>query len=129
MIFSSKSHKARTLSAQIRAAEQRVSNRQRQIGIHAAAITEKVERQLSTPPNLLLAGGIGFILGEITQKAPIATSKNGTAATAATPLKTAMNLFASLQSVYAFLPLVLVAITALDSKPAASKSTVDKASH
>ncbi len=121
MMFISKSHKSRTLSAQIRAAEQRVSDRQRQIAVHATTITQKVERQMSQPPNLLLAGGIGFILGEVTQKAPVMTCKNGDA-TPPAPLKIAMNLLASLQAVYAFLPLALLVITALESKPAQAES-------
>lgn len=121
MMFISKSHKSRTLSAQIRAAEQRVSDRQRQIAVHAATITQKVERQMSKPPNLLLASGIGFILGEVTQKAPVMTGKNGDA-TATTPLKVVMHLLASLQAVSAFLPLALLVITALESKPPASGS-------
>lgn len=115
MISISKIRKSRTLSAQIRATERRVLNRQRQVGIHTAVITQQLKRQISTPPNLLLAGGIGFILGELTQKAPVITSKNGTT-TATTPLKVAFNLFSSLQTVYAFLPLVLMAITAFESK-------------
>jgi hypothetical protein len=120
MTFFPSRHKQQpTLSVQIRAAERRISSRQRQIGMDTATITQKIGRQLSAPPNLLLAGGIGFIIGELTKQSPT-TDGNGKdgPANKTTPFKRALNLFSSLQTLYTALPLVLMMASAYETKTA-----------
>lgn len=112
----SKHHKPLSLSAQIRATERRVSNRRRQFGIHTAAISQKIGKQLSTPPNLLLASGIGFIIGEFTRQTPQAIDKANEGQTSKTsPLKIALNLFSSIHTLYTALPLFLIIKSTYDS--------------
>ncbi len=112
-------HKPPSLGMKILAAEQRVSCRKRQIGIHSATLTQKIAQQLTTMPNLLLASGMGFILGEVT-KQPTAMDENGNnrPSTQTSPLKTALTLFSSMQTLYTALPLVLVIKSAYETKTA-----------
>ncbi|MDD2722832.1 MAG: hypothetical protein PHH59_02250 [Methylovulum sp.] len=72
---------------------------------------------LTTPPNLLLACGIGFIIGELTKQFP-ATDENGNngPANKTTPFKITLNLFSSIQTLYTALPLVLMMTSAFETK-------------
>ncbi len=112
-------HKPPSLGMKILAAEQRVSCRKRQIGIHSATLTQKIAQGLTTTPNLLLASGMGCIIGEVT-KQPTTTDGNGNnrPATQTTPLKTVLTLLSSIQALYAALPLVLVIKSAYETKAA-----------
>ena len=99
-----KYRKPPSLSAQIRIAERRVSERQKQVRVYRTALSQNILRQLAAPPNLLLASGIGFILGELT-KSTVKRSANRQL-TKTTPLKKALHLFSSLHTIYTALPLV-----------------------
>jgi hypothetical protein len=96
-----------SLTAQIRAAEQQVLHRQRAVGVCAAALVRKLHQQMTAPATLLLAGGIGFIVGELTQHPspafPGTANKPRPAET--TPWRTALNLLASAHTLYTALPL------------------------
>ena len=96
-----------SLTAQIRAAEQQVLHRQRAVGARAAALVRKLHQQMTAPATLLLAGGIGFIVGELTQHPssafPGTADKPRPAET--TPWRTALNLLASAHTLYTALPL------------------------
>lgn len=98
---------AKSLTTQIEDAEQLVLDRQRKVGIRTAMLTRKSYRQITDPVTLLLAGGIGFIIGELTKRRPQklrgGAGKPYTAET--TPLKTALNLITSAQTLYTALPL------------------------
>jgi len=91
-----------SLEAQIRAAERQVSSRQRRAAVRAAALATAVRRQISAPSSLLLAGGAGFILGELTR--PQVSTAQGAAgqasAAGATPLRAALNLLGSARALY-----------------------------
>lgn len=131
MIIPSKHHKQQlSLCGQIRAAELRVSNRQRQIGMVTATLTKKIGQQLSTPANLLLAGGIGFILGELTKQPSTKDKKcNNLPKNKATPFKIALNLISSIRTVYSALPLVLIMTSAYKkntAKPTPEPSTASE---
>lgn len=98
---------ARSLTSQIKDAEWQVLTRQRDVDLRAATLVHKIHQQMTAPATLLLAGGIGFIIGELTKRQ---THKSrGTAdkphAAATTPLRTALNLMASVQTLYTALPI------------------------
>jgi hypothetical protein len=115
--------RASSLSAQIRATERRVASRQRQIRIHAGIVSHKIESQLTTPTNLLLASGMGFIIGELTKNNQTVCGNGKDRATTTSPLKIALNLFSSIRTVYAALPLVLVVTSAFETKAAQTATT------
>ena len=99
--------KSKSLTAQIRDAEQQVLNRQQGVGVRTAALVRKIHQQMTAPATLLLAGGIGFIVGELTQHPspafPGTANKPRPAET--TPWRTALNLLASAHTLYTALPL------------------------
>lgn len=55
----------KSLSAQIRETEAQVLECQRSVLIRAGVLVQKTQRQMIAPSNLLLAGGVGFIIGEL----------------------------------------------------------------
>lgn len=98
----------KSLTAQINAAERQVLNRRQEVGIRTAALVRKIRHQMTAPATLLLAGGIGFMIGELTKR-PTAkfrgtVDKPHTAET--TPLRIALNLMTSARTLYTALPLV-----------------------
>ena len=97
----------KSLTAQIRDAERQVLNRQRGVGVRAAALVRTIHQQLTAPATLLLAGGIGFIMGELTQRHP--PQSRGTddkpRAAETTPLRTMLNFMTSAHALYTALPL------------------------
>ncbi len=102
-----KRNKSKSLRAQIRAAEQELLNRQQRTGIRTVTLVRKIQQQLTAPIILLLAGGMGFILGELTQRQ---TAKSRGAAdklstTETTPLRTGINLITSIHTLYSASPL------------------------
>jgi hypothetical protein len=99
--------KPKSLTAQIRDAERQVLNRQRRVGVSAATLVRKIHQQMTAPATLLLAGGIGFIIGELTKRQP--PKSPGTAdkprADEPSPLTTALNLITSIRTLYMALPI------------------------
>ena len=99
-------NKPTSLAARIREAERQVSDRRSGVGVRAATLVRKIHRQMTAPASLLLAGGIGFVIGELTTRTP---NVRGTAeppgADQATPLRTVLNLFTSVRTLYAALPI------------------------
>jgi hypothetical protein len=100
--------KPKSLTAQIRDAERKVLIRQRGFDDRAAMLTRKIHQQMTKPVTLLLASGIGFILGELTQcqnpKSHSATDEPRAAET--TPLRTTLNFMTFAHTLYTALPLV-----------------------
>lgn len=98
---------AKSLTTQIKDVEQQVLDRQRKVGIRTAMLIRKTYQQMTDPVTLLLASGIGFIIGELTKRCPQklrgAASKPHAAET--TPLKTALSLITSARTLYTALPL------------------------
>lgn len=101
-------NKTKSLTVQIRQAERQVLKRQRGVGIRADMVARKIRQQMTAPATLLLAGGIGFIIGELTKRRPPkfrgAADKSGIAGT--TPLRTVLNLVTTAHTFYRALPLV-----------------------
>ena len=103
--FSSVS-KSKSLTAQIKDAEQKILIRHRGVGVRATTLIKKIHQEMTAPTTLLLAGGIGFIIGELTTRqttnSPDATNKQSTVQIS--PLKTALNLITLIHSLYIALP-------------------------
>ncbi len=99
--------KSKSLTAQIRDAERQVLHRQRQVDLRAATMVRKIRQQMTAPATLLLAGGFGFILGELSKCRP--QQFRGTAvnpqAAGISPLRVALNLLTSARTLYTALPL------------------------
>ena len=99
--------KSLSLRTQIGDAERELLNRQRRVGVRTATLVRNIHQQVTAPATLLLAGGIGFILGELTQRQT--TKSRGAAGklriTETTPLRTALNLMTSIHTLYTALPL------------------------
>lgn len=96
----------RSLAARIRAAEQQVSYHRRGVGFRATALVRKIHQQMTSPGSLLLAGSIGFMIGELTTRTP---PLRGTAehpgVDPTTPIKTVLNLLTSVRALYTALPI------------------------
>lgn len=96
-----------SLSAQIKDAEQRVLNRNQKISVGTTALVKKVQQQMIAPRSFIFAAGIGFLLGEITKREPSKirsiNDKPGTAQVS--PLRTALSLVTSIQTLYTALPI------------------------
>ena len=99
--------KSLTLTVQIRDAEQEVLKRQQRICVRTATLVRKIHQQMTAPATLLLAGGIGFIIGEITKRQIPNSSGSADKPRAAetTPLRTVLNLMTSIHTLYTALPL------------------------
>lgn len=99
---------AKPLTDEIKDAEWQVIKRQQLIDVRAHTLARKIKQQMTEPVSLMLAGGIGFIIGELTKRQPskarVTVVKERRTETAS-PLKAAMNLFTSLQTLYTALPL------------------------
>jgi hypothetical protein len=98
--------KSTSLAAQIRDTEQKILIRHRGVSVSATTLIKKVHQEMTAPSTLLLAGGIGFIIGELTKRqttsSPDATNKQSTVQIS--PVKTALNLITLMHSLYIALP-------------------------
>jgi len=101
--------KPKSLATQIREAEHQVSNRQRKVSASGATLARQIHQQMTTPASLMLAGGIGFILGELTKRhtgKAQGTADKTRSSTVTVPLTTAINFITSAYTLYtAVLPL------------------------
>lgn len=96
-----------SLSAQIKDAEQQILSRQRSISVSTDTLVRKMQQQMIAPTTFLFAAGVGFLLGEITKREPSKargiTDKPHTVETS--PLRTALSLVTSIQTLYTALPI------------------------
>ncbi|WP_432744859.1 hypothetical protein ABXJ76_05380 [Methylobacter sp. G7] len=98
--------KPKTLAVQIRDTERQLLSRQQGIDIRTATLIRKIHRQLATPATLLLAGGIGFIIGELTKRYPPPKFRSSVArpqTVGTSPLRIVLNLIASARTLYSAL--------------------------
>jgi hypothetical protein len=119
--------KPSSINAQIRDTEQQILNHQRAINSRAKVLTGKLQQQIIIKPaTLLLAVGIGFILGELTQchRGSIA---NKPQAGETSPLKIALNLLATARTLYAALPLILMIRSRYQSSTSEQKTRASDA--
>lgn len=114
-----------SLSAQIKDAEQQVLNRKQKISVNTATLVRKMQKQMIAPTTFLFAAGIGFLLGEITKHEPSKThaTTNQSNTVETSPLKTALSLVTSIQTLYTALPIAWMINTI------SRKGTSDQAPH
>lgn len=96
-----------SLTARIREAEQQLADRRQGLAGRAAALVRKIHEQLTSPASLLLAGGLGFMTGELTrqQRCQSVDTADAPGVAGTSPLNAAINLFASARTLYTALPL------------------------
>jgi hypothetical protein len=98
------------LEDQIEDAQRQVVKHHQAVDYRTNVLVRNLYRQLTDPSSLLLAGGIGFIMGELTKRRPsssrgTADKAHGTPTETTSPLKVALNLLTSAQTLYTALPL------------------------
>jgi len=101
--------RAKSLTAQIRHAERQVLKRRRKVGVRADRLVRKIHQQMTAPATLLLAAGIGFIIGEITKRQSPrfrGDAADNPRADRTTPLRAVLNFVTSVHTFYRALPLV-----------------------
>ena len=103
--------KPKSLATHIREAERQVLIRQRCVDVRAATLVRTIHRQLTAPATLLLAGGVGFIIGELTKRQAYNShdiaGKPRVAGTSS-PLRIALNLMTSVHTLYTALPIAWI---------------------
>ena len=106
-VYLSSVSKSTSLTAQIRAAEQQILIRQQGVGVRTATLIKKIHQKITAPTTLLLAGGIGFIIGELTKRQLPNNSDtaNKQRTTGTSSLRTTLNLIASAHTLYMALPI------------------------
>jgi hypothetical protein len=117
--------KTQSLATQINAAENQILHRQRLVNINAAYLNHKIRQQLTTPTSFLLAVGMGYILGDLTQKgssSKVGATANKPQATEISPLTTALRLVTSIHSLYMALPIAWIMKSFQQRKPSESGS-------
>jgi hypothetical protein len=120
--------KPASLNSQIEDTEQQIAKHQRAIDAHSKALTSELRQAIKlTPAHLLLASGIGFILGELTKCQSIEATDHAPAGETS-PLKVAFNLLTTARSLYAALPLVLM-ISSRYQQPQTTKEKCHERSH
>jgi hypothetical protein len=102
-----KRRKARPLNAQISNVEWQILQRQQSIHVRGDTLIRKIRQQLTAPTSLLLSGGVGFLLGELTKRRAPKSCGNGDKSTApeTSPLVTALNLIGTVRTLYMALPI------------------------
>lgn len=120
----------KSLAARIRAAERQVSNCQRGVSVRATALVRKIHQQITAPASLLLAGGIGFVIGELTTRAPkVRGSVDQPSGDETTPLRAALNLFTSVRTLYTALPIAWMMKTYHQSRHTPGKARKRRSHH
>jgi hypothetical protein len=100
--------KAKSLNAQIKAMERQIVYRQHLIHRHGDSLAKKLRQQLAAPTTFLLAGGVGFIFGELTRCQSIQSSgstSDQSKTAEPSPLINALNLITTARTLYMALPI------------------------
>lgn len=102
--------KSNSLSSQIGELERQVLAHRQAIPIHSHNLVRKIRLQMTSPGTLLLASGVGFIFGEVTQRqSPQSSDSADNSKSAETsPLITALNLFTTARTLYMALPIAWI---------------------
>ncbi len=107
-------NKHSALAAQIKATERQIIDRQQRVDKDAARLVNDLHQQITTPATLLLAGGAGFMVGELTYRPPKTAQCHTQSTTAAnsdansSPLTRAVSFMSLAHTLYQLLPLVLI---------------------
>ncbi|WP_262966317.1 hypothetical protein [Methylobacter psychrophilus] len=123
--------KSKSLEAQIKDMEQLALIRQRKVSVRSTTLLRKIHQQMTTPTTLLLAGGIGFIIGELTKRrVPDNLSNTDKSITTDTlPLTTALNLIASAHTLYMALPIAWIMKTFEQSRASSNRQAPNQPGH
>lgn len=117
----------RALTVRIEEVGQQIMDRQQCVHARANTLVRHLKHEMTLPTTLLLVGGVGFIVGELTKRPPKkerqAIKRDIEARLDATPLKEAGN-FVSLARSHLTLPLIWVVDTFLQE--GLSKGSVPK---
>jgi len=99
-----------SLTVQIKAMEQQILQRRQAIPLRSDSLTRKIRQRMAAPATLLLAGGIGFLLGELSKHRPATSSGITDKPTAAktSPLTTALKLMTTARTLYMALPMAWI---------------------
>jgi len=102
--------KSRSLDSQIERAEQQVLNRQQRVNTDTSSLVEKINQDLASPANLIFAGGIGFIMAELTKSRTCnCTGTNSeSSAIETSPLRTVVNIISLAHTLYTTLPFIWI---------------------
>jgi hypothetical protein len=113
-----------SLSTQINDAEQQVQNGKHKISVATATIVKKAKQQMTSPTSLLVASVVGFMLGEITKhpSPKILGTDNKPGIVETSPLRIALNLVTSIQTLYTSLPVAWMIKIFKQSAPSGSTS-------
>lgn len=130
---SAKNHRKGSLASldtQIKETEQQLIGRQHCAHIHTDTLVKDLQKEMTSPTTLLLIGGLGFIIGELTKPAPKKVWQAATAAdvtgepqASVTPLKMALDFKDLVLAIYKAVPLLWIMETfhpewALNRNPA-----------
>lgn len=96
-----------SLAAQIKDAEYQILNRQRQIETRADTLVQNARRDMTAPSTMVLAGCIGFILGELTRCQTNTSPDTGEdrQPKQTTPLSSVLGIMSSVHTLYTALPI------------------------
>ncbi len=95
-----------SLQAQIRDAERHVLQRETLVRLGKLKLLKNLRRQITSTPNLVLAGGIGFISGELSKcpKRQLSSSAVNAPTTEKTPFRNAITLILMARTFYTSFP-------------------------
>jgi hypothetical protein len=117
------------LNRKIKDTEQQIGKRQRTINVRSKALAGELQQaMILTPAHLLLASGIGFILGELTRCRSVEATDD-TQTGEISPLKVAFNLLSTAKTLYAALPLLLVISSRYSSSRDEQRQTTKEKYH
>ncbi len=103
----SQGNEFQSLSAQIKEAELQVLERQQRVARCADTLVHKAQQHMIAPSNLLLAGGIGFVIGELTKRKSFDSKRSPESVSSATTVNTseillnALDFFSTINALYA----------------------------
>jgi hypothetical protein len=97
------------LNARIEETEQRIMDWQRIVHVRSDVLVKDLRHEMTLPTTLLLAGEVGFILGELTKRPAKKERPAGAKSDVdERPLKKAMNFMSVAHNLYQALPLVWI---------------------
>jgi hypothetical protein len=98
-------HLPSSLDAKIQAAERQISKRQLAIEQGAVGLVQKIQLKLTSTSSLLMAVGVGFVVGKLFQgQKATSFGKDGKAIRTESPLIVALNLITTARGLYSVLP-------------------------
>jgi hypothetical protein len=103
--------KLKVLDLQIHAAEQQLVRRKLSVTKNSSRLLYHLQQRITEPASLLLAGGVGFMFAELTQRQLLKTcnSINRNKRKETTILSIVQSCIALMHELYAALPLILIA--------------------